>query len=173
MSDTATGTEGTDEPQGTEGTDEQTTEETPTIESLQAAIEDLKKESRKWEGRAKDNFSAKQELDKIRREQMTDAERAEADKAEHAERITTAEKERDEAVAALARYKVATEFGLSAEDAEALAEIKDENTLRALAERLAGRSPGVKPNPAQGRAKKPAASTPGEAFAEALGDLFN
>lgn len=168
MSDTAT-TDSTDAPHGAEG--EQT--ETPTLEDLLAQVEDLKKNSRKWEDRAKTNKDAADRLAALEREKMTDAEKAEADRSDLEQRAASAEKERDEAVAALARYKVATEFGLDPEDAEALASVSDEDALRRLAERLAGRQTGPKPTPAQGRgSKKTAPSTPAEAFAEAMSDLF-
>jgi lysyl-tRNA synthetase class I len=174
MSDTA-GTEGTQQPQGTENPEGQSAEETsetPTIESLQAKIEEITAQSRKWEGRAKENFEAKTELDKIRRENMTEAEKVQADLADANSRVEQAEARAQEAEAALARYKVATEFGLTAEDAEALSAITDEATLRSLAERLAGRSSGPRPNPAQGKRGATAPGTPAEAFADALSDLF-
>lgn len=172
MSDTAgtNGTEGTDEgakpAEGTEGT--------PTIEDLLAEVETLKGHSRKWEDRAKANLEAKNELDALKREKMTDAEKAQADRESLDARISEAEDRAVTAEAALARYKVATEFGLSAEDAEALSSITDETALRALAERLAGRSStgSVRPNPAQGKRGKVAPATPAEAFADAMSDLF-
>lgn len=173
MSDTAgTGTETTNEPQGSEvtGTETETTE-TPTVDDLLAQVEEWKGHARKHEDRAKAAADAVKELADLKRAQMTDAEKAEADRAEREGEFTTLKTERDEAVAALARYKVATEFGLSAEDAEALSSITDEATLRSLAERLSGRSTGTRPNPAQGKSKAKAV-TPAEAFADALSDLF-
>lgn len=174
MSDTATTATGTEDPQGTEtGAPAENSAETPTVEELLAKVEELTGHSRKWEDRAKENFEAKKELDKIRREQMTDAEKAQADRAEIEQRIADAEDRATKAEAALARYKVAAEFGLSQEDAEALSAITDEAALRALAERLAGRSPaGPRPNPAQGRGGKTAPATPAEAFADAMSELF-
>lgn len=167
--DTAT----TDAPQGTDGGDGTTSTETPTVEDLLAKVEELTKHSRKWEDRAKTNKEKADRLDALERERMTDSERAEADRAAMEQRVTEAENRATAAEAELARYKVANEFGLSPEDAEALASITDEATLRALAERLAGRKPGTqRPNPAQGRAPKTAPTTPAQAFADALGDLF-
>jgi hypothetical protein len=54
----------------------------PTVEELQAKVEELTKESRKWEGRAKENGKAKTELEKQRQAAMTDAERAVAEAEE-------------------------------------------------------------------------------------------
>lgn len=147
------------------------TTETPTVESLQEALDKITAESRKWESRAKDNFEARKELDALKASQMTDAEKAEAASKETEQRLADAEKRAADAEAALARYSVATEFGLSKEDAEALAAVSDPDALRALAERLAGRS-GPRPNPAQGQGNKPAPTTKAQAFADALGDLF-
>jgi hypothetical protein len=51
----------------------------PTMEELQARVEELTKESRKWETRSKENHQAKTELEKQRQAAMTDAERAVAE----------------------------------------------------------------------------------------------
>lgn len=48
----------------------------PTVEELQAKLEEATKESRKWEARSKENHQAKTELEKQRQAAMTDAERA-------------------------------------------------------------------------------------------------
>lgn len=56
---------------------ESTSPETPpTVEELQAKLEEVTKESRKWETRSKENHQAKTELEKQRQAAMTDAERA-------------------------------------------------------------------------------------------------
>jgi hypothetical protein len=55
------------------------TEAVPTVEELQAKVEELTKESRKWETRSKENLQAKTELEKQRQAAMTDAERAVAE----------------------------------------------------------------------------------------------
>jgi alanyl-tRNA synthetase len=172
MSDTAgTGTE-TTEPHGSEdGTGTET--ETPTLEDLLAKVEELTGHSRKWEDRAKANKDAADELAALKRSQMTEAEKAEADRKAADDTLASVTKERDDAVAALARYKVATEFGLSAEDAETLSAISDETTLRALAERLSGRSPqGSRPTSSQGRGNS-APKSPREQALDALGGLFD
>lgn len=171
MSDTAnTQTEQTQEqPHGAEG---EQTQETPSIEDLLKKVEDLTAHSRKWEERAKANKDAKDALDELQRSKMTDEEKASADRTALEQRATDAEDRASKAEAALARFTIATEFGLSKEDAEALASISDETALRTLAERLAGRQTGPKPTPGQGRGSKPAPSSPKDAFVDALSDLF-
>lgn len=170
MSDTANAENG--EQSATDENAEQQ-EATPTIEDLQAKVEELTGHSRKWEDRAKENFDARKELDALKVAQMTDDEKAQASFAEVEKRATTAEERATTAEAELARYKIAVEFELDKEDAEALAAVTDEATLRALAERLAGRSSsGPKPNPSQGNSRTTATSTPRQAFAEALEELF-
>lgn len=51
----------------------------PTMEELQAKLDEVTKEARKWETRSKENHQAKTELEKQRQAAMTDAERAVAD----------------------------------------------------------------------------------------------
>lgn len=55
------------------------TEATPTLEELQAKLDEVTKEARKWETRSKENHQAKTELEKQRQAAMTDAERAVAE----------------------------------------------------------------------------------------------
>lgn len=154
-----------DDPHGSGG--EPVADEEPiSYEALSEQFEALKKDSRKWEARAKENKSAADELAELKRESMSADQKAQADLTEALERATKAEE-------ALKRLQIAAEFGLSAEDAEALASVKDEDALRTLAERLADRSTGPKPNPAQG--KRPGnvgATTNAERFAEVLDNLF-
>lgn len=171
MTDTATtGTEG--EPQGSEGTGEQNT---PTIEDLQAEIESLKGHSRKWEDRAKANKEAADKLTEIEREKMTDAQRAEAERSEIEQRATSAEERATNAEAALARLQIVHEFELTQDDTSALEGITDPDTLRKIAERLAGRSTTQppKPNPAQGTRTGAGATTNGERFAAVMEGLFS
>lgn len=172
MSDTAetttTETTATETPHGAEA---ESSTETPTLEDLLAKVETLTAESRKWEGRAKANKEAKDALDALQREKMTDTERAEADRSALEQRATDAEDRATKAEAALARFTLATEFGLTKEDAEALASVTDEASLRALAARLAGRP--AKPTPGQGKGARPAPTNTKEAFVDALSDLFN
>lgn len=171
MSDNANagGNDGTNA--GTEGAEGAV--ETPTIESLTAQLEEWKGHARKHEDQAKANKTAAAELAALKREKMSDAEKAAADQEAASTALREATDRADKAEAALTRYKLAVELELSAEDAAALEGIQgDEKTLRALAERLAGRkSPAPKPTPTQGRPTggKPSAA---DAFADALGDLF-
>lgn len=51
----------------------------PTVEELQAKLDEVTKEARKWETRSKENHQAKTELEKQRQAAMTDAERAVAE----------------------------------------------------------------------------------------------
>lgn len=51
----------------------------PTVEELQAKLDEVTKEARKWESRSKENHQAKTELEKQRQAAMTDAERAVAE----------------------------------------------------------------------------------------------
>lgn len=51
----------------------------PTVESLQAKVDELTKEARKWESRSKENHQAKTELEKQRQASMTEAEKAVAE----------------------------------------------------------------------------------------------
>ena len=61
------------------------------VESLQAKLDEVTKEARKWETRSKENHQAKTELEKQRQAAMTDAERAieEARTAARQEATTT------------------------------------------------------------------------------------
>ena len=172
MSDTPASTSETpaEKPHGSE---EGKPAEAPTVEELLAKVEELTGHSRKWEDRAKANKEAADRLAEIERDRMTDAEKAEADRASHAQDLADAIDRADKAEAALARFTVATEFGLSKEDAEALASVSDPDALRALAERLGGavkKTP--RPIPGQGKGgNAPAASTKA-AFADALEALL-
>lgn len=170
MTDTtaATDTTSTDAPHGADG---EQTAETPTVEDLLAKVEEITAHSRKWEDRAKANKEAADELAALKRERMTDDEKAQAAVAEIEQRAKDAEERAEKAEAALARMTVATEFGLSKEDADALAAVSDPEALRLLAERLASRS-SVRPNPAQGN-RDGAPQTPRDAAIDALGSLFD
>lgn len=173
MSDTATpGTEGTEAPHGTETDGASAETETPTVEELLAKVEELTGHSRKWEDRAKANKEKADAFEAAQREKMTDAEKAQAELADHITRAETAEKRAEDAEAALARLSLVHEFGLADEDVKALDGITNPDTLRALAERLAGRS-GPKPDPSQGRrSRTPKPGNPADAFVAALEGLL-
>src|SRR5690606_42151040 len=83
----------------------------------------------------------------------TEAQNAEAYRQAATDALTAATKRAEDAEAELVRYKLAIELELAAEDAEALAKVQGvEATLRALAERLAGKkAPTAKPTGSQGR----------------------
>lgn len=166
----ATGTEGAAGAEGAEGAEAAT----PTTDELLAKIEELKGHSRKWEDRAKENKEAADKLAELERAQMTEAQKAEADKQAATEALAAATKRADEAEARLTRYKLAVELELSKEDAEALEQIQgDEATLRALAERLAGKkTPAAKPTRTQGRTTD-GTSGAKDAFVTALDGLFD
>lgn len=146
---------------------------TETLEALRKELEDFKAHSRKWEERAKANKDAAEALEALKREKMTDEERRAAD-------FDALTKERDEATAAreaaeaaLTRFRIATEFGLTPDDVEVLASVSDEKALRALAERLSNaQSNGPRPNPGQGRGGK-APATNGDRFADVFADFFH
>ncbi len=174
MSDTAS-TASTDAPATEQsephGSDAGEQNEAPTLESLEAKLAEITAHSRKWEDRAKENKAAADELAALKRERMTDSEKADADRVDMEKRVSDAEDRAVNAENALARYKVAIEFGLEEKDAEALASVKDEAALRALAERLAPRS-GQTPNPAQGRRTSAAPTSAAEKFAAAFEGLL-
>ena len=158
------------QPHGEAGSE---TPATPTVEELQAKLDDLTKHSRKWEDRAKENKAAKDELERQARERMTEDERRSADFESLQTRAAEAETRAATAEAALERYKVAVEFSLSAEDAAALESVTDPDALRALAERLSGRSSAPKPHPSQGqRAGATPPTSHGDIFAELVGDFL-
>ena len=166
MSETPSTDTGTDggKPDGAEAPE-------PTIEDLQKALEERTEHARKWEARAKANKDKADRLDSLEAEKMTDAEKATAALTAAQTEAQTATERAEKAEAALARYEIATEFGLDADDVKALSSISDPDALRSLAERLASRSTGPQPNPAQGRNRGSAAQTTEQAFADALADL--
>ena len=150
----------------------------PAQEARQAAGTDWKAkyeetiaESRKWEERSKANAEAAKRLSEIEDAQKSESERA-------ADRIAAAEKAADDARREALRYKVATKFGVSDEDAELFLTGADEETLARQAERLASRSAEAsaprspKPDPNQGRSGQGAAST-ADQFAATVGGLLN
>lgn len=67
------------EPSPTPTATEPAAEAPPTVEELQAKVEEITKESRKWESRAKENGAKAKEFEKQQQAAMTDAERAVAE----------------------------------------------------------------------------------------------
>lgn len=156
-----------------DGTTNDGTKTAPTAEELATQLEEWKGYARKHEDAAKANKTAATELAALKRSVMSDAEKAEADKATTSQAVKDATERADKAEAALIRRTIAIDLELSKEDVAVLDGVQgDEKTLRALAERLAGRkSPGPAPTRTQGRT---GGSTPtaAEAFANALDGLL-
>ena len=158
-----------DAPQGTEG-EQSSTDKTPTAEELQAQVEELKKHSRKWEDRAKENYEARKELEQLREASLSDEEKRTKAIEETERRATEAEKRAEAAEAALNRYRIASEFSISPDDADLFLTASDEETLRKQAERLSeSRSSGPRPNRAQGNR----GSTGPQSKADVLGDFLD
>jgi len=88
MSEAATESTESAQAQGDEQSGQQ--EATPTVEQLQAQIEELTQHSRKWEARAKENSGAAKAAEKARLDAMTESERAieEAKQSARAEAAT-------------------------------------------------------------------------------------
>lgn len=102
----------------------------------------LKAEARKWEQRAKENKAAADELAKLKQSQMSEAERVTARLAELEQEAQTA---RSEAL----RFRIATRYGISDDDADLFLTGADEETLerqaKALAERTASAAASTTP----------------------------
>jgi hypothetical protein len=138
---------------------EQTTENAETAPPEQLSTEqpaettDWKAKAREWERRAKENKSAADELAALKQSQMSEAERTAARLAELEQQAQAA---RSEAL----RYRVATRYGISDDDAELFLTAGDEETLerqaRALSERntpsaaTATTAPAPRPDLTQG-----------------------
>ena len=109
-------------------------------------------------------------------DELEQANKSEVEKAN--ERAVQAEKERDEARVEALRFKVATKFGVSDEDAELFLTGSDEDTLTRQAERLAARNEDAgkprppKPDPSQGRSNNGSVST-ADQFAAAISGALN
>lgn len=146
--------------------------EAPAQEADEQAKPDIdwKAKAREWEKRAKDNKAAADRLAELEEAQKTEAQKA-------ADRLAAAEKEATEARNEALRYKIATEFRLSADDAEALEHISSEDGMRLVAQRLseraeeAGKPRAPRPDPNQGRQSGGTAST-AEQFAAAIEGQF-
>lgn len=95
---------------------------------------DWKAEARKWQARAKENKSAADELAQYRQSQMSEAEKTAA-------RLAEAERSAEEARREALRFRIATRFKVSDDDAELFLTGADEETLTRQAERLAARQP--------------------------------
>lgn len=124
--DQGAGTETDPEGQEPEGTGEE--EQTP--EQLAAELRDWKARARQWENRSKGNSEAARELAEIKKAQMTESERTQAELAE-------ARRERDEARADHSRVMAAAAHDLPIEMIDDLGSGTDEE-INERAERWAG-----------------------------------
>lgn len=88
-------------------------------------------EAKKWEQRAKENKTAADELAQIKEANKTEAQK-------QADRLAEAERRAADAENTALRYKIAAQFKLSDEDAQALEHVASEDGMRMVAERLAG-----------------------------------
>ena len=93
---------------------------------------DWKAKARDWEKRAKENKTAAERLAVLEEANKTEAQKS-------ADRLAVAEKDAVDARAEATRYKIATEFKLSTEDAAALEHVSSEDGMRLVAGRLAAR----------------------------------
>lgn len=100
-------------PMNSSGTGENQQEETPRVEEVdyKAKYEAMKVHSREWEAKAKENLSAAKRL-----KELEDAEKTELEKLE--DKLVNAVKEREAANAELSRLRIASQHGISVEDAE-------------------------------------------------------
>lgn len=160
----ASGTGATGEPGANETTEPKPTE----------TVEFWKQKARENEKRAKDNSSAATELAAMKAAQQTAEERLSSER-------DAAKREADEARAETLRYKVATKFNISADDAETFLTGTDEDTLTKQAERLAtlaksadSTSPAPRPDLSQGSRSAPAQSGgPAQDFATFITGQLN
>ena len=126
-------------------TESTTTEQTTTTEQAQEqtapteTVEFWKQKAREQEKRAKANADAAKRLAEIEEAQKSEAEKA-------ADRMREIERERDEAKRDAVRFKVASKFGISDEDADLFLTGTDEETLTKQAERLSQHSSDRKKN---------------------------
>lgn len=151
------------------GEEPSTTESEPeAAEDLNAQVEKWKALSRKHEDQAKANADAAERL-----RQFEDADKTEQQR--QAERLTAIERERDTALADVARFRAAVKHGLTDADLELLGpgtpdEIEDRASKLAARLNKSGqpRKPG--PDPTQGTAADANTST-AQQFAAAISGL--
>lgn len=133
-------------------------------------VAQLRKEAAKYRTEAKANAEAAKRLAEIEESQKSEAQKA-------ADRAAALEAERDQAVIAGLRYKIAAQHRISDEDAELFLTGTDEETLQRQAERLAardedaGRPRPPKPDQNQGRQSAGTSST-AEQFAATVRGMF-
>lgn len=114
-----------------------------------AKYEDMKRHSREWEKRAKENENAAKELAAIREEGKSELEKLQ-------DKLTESEATRVDLQTALDRLRIGSEFGLSAKESELFLS-GDADTMKLQAEALAERvqNPGRHAeDPNQGRGSR-------------------
>lgn len=128
----------------------------------------LRKEAAKYRTEAKANADAAKKLAEIEESTKTEQQKLE-------ERLAEAQQAADQARAEALRFKIASKFGVSDEDAELFLTGTDEDTLTKQAERLAARNEDAgkprspKPDPNQGRNSTSGAASTADQFAAAIG----
>lgn len=150
------------------GTEEETEKATPSDETTNeddesaqtdSEVDTLRKESRKWESRAKAN------------KEKADAHDALTLKVSELETELATTKAQ---AAEVTKWRVAAKYNVSEEDAELFLLGSDEETLIKQAERLSQTSTHApKPDPAQGKRTGSVGTTTADAFAAAVSDVFN
>lgn len=161
--------------QSTEATETATEDTTASTENAETeakpteTVDFWKAKAREQEKRAKENAAAAKRLAEIE-----DAQKAEAQKA--ADALTKAEQRALEAEKRALSLEIATQHKLGPEDAALLAALPDEDSMQALARRLAGQAeeqrkagPRV---PKQGT-QTAAAATGDDVMRDAVRNLFN
>ncbi len=106
---------------------------------------DWKSKAREWEKRAKANAEAASKLSALEESQKTESQKL-------ADSVTAAKQEAAEARMEALRYRTATKFGITDEDAETFLTGTDEETIVRQAQRLVVlQKPGTpQPDPSQG-----------------------
>lgn len=156
----------------TQPTEAAATEPTETAETEQTkpteTVDFWKQKAREQEKRAKDNASAAQRLAEIEEAQKSDAQKA-------ADALAKAEQRAAAAEAKALSLTIATEHKLGAEDAALVATMPDEESMKALATRLAGEVEQRKKQgnhvPNEGATKSP--SSGDDQMREFARDLFD
>lgn len=163
MSETATTAESVEQPQ--EGAEP---EQAKTFDA--EYVDKLRKEAAKYRTEAKANAEAAERLAQIEEANKTEAQKL-------ADRLAAAEKAATDAQRDALRFRIASRFQISDEDADLFLTGGDEDTLTKQAERLAARNDEAgkprtpRPDPNQGRTGNGSAST-AELFGAAIEGSF-
>lgn len=114
-------------------------EPTPTPEPTPKPETDWKAEAKKWEGRAKENKTAADQLAAIEEANKTEAQK-------NADRLAAAEKDAADARREALKFKIASKFQIGDEDADLFLTGDDEMSITKQAERLTAREGERKKN---------------------------